>query len=303
MNQQAVLVTGGTGFLGSALVKRLLADGYAVTVFSRSSAKVADRFGDSVKAVTRIDQLPEADQFYAVVNLAGAGIFDGFWTAARKTLIRNSRIQFTLQLVAWMSAAKNKPVVFVSGSAIGYYGNQADRILDEDSMAVTDFSQQLCADWEAAARTAELAGIRVCLIRTGLVLGANGGLLNRMLLPFRIGLGGRLGSGNQWMSWIHIDDWIGIVMAMLTDSKMTGAYNAVAPEPVTNRQFSEALASQLRKPMLMPMPESLLRFSLGEMAAVLLSSHRVVPKRLLEAGFRFQFNQLNQALQNILTPV
>jgi uncharacterized protein (TIGR01777 family) len=300
MTSQSILITGGTGFLGSALTSRLLQQDYSVTIFSRSAAKVAVKFGGKVRAVTRIDELPDAGTFQAVVNLAGAGIFDRYWTEARKQLLRDTRIKLTEQLVGWVAGSTKPLEVLVSGSAIGIYGDQADQLLSEDSSSRQDFSQQLCADWEAAARQAENLGSRVCLIRTGLVLGRDGGLLQRMLPAFRLGLGGRLGNGEQWMSWIHLQDWLAIVEMMISNPAMRGAYNATAPTPVRNQQFSQSLAQVLKRPTLLPLPESALKLLLGEMSTLLLGSQRVVPQRLLDQGFQFAYPQLEPALHNIL---
>lgn len=300
MNTEAILITGGTGFLGSALARRLLRKNYSVTVLSRSAEKVADTFGNSVQAITRVADLPDAGTFKAVVNLAGAGIFDQRWTPARKQLLRDSRIQLTEQLVSWI-ATSSRPPLLINGSAIGVYGDQGDEILTENSAGVVDFSQQLCADWEAAALHAEQAGSRVCLIRTGLVLGKGGGVLQRMLLPFRLGLGGPLGNGRQWMSWIHIDDWQSIVEAMLDNTEMRGPYNATAPTPVSNREFSATLARVLNRPMLLPLPAIALKLLLGEMAALVLGSQRVVPERLTARSFNFAHSNLDSALRHLLT--
>lgn len=301
MNASAVLITGGTGFLGGALTRRLLASGHKVTVFGRSAGKVAEIFGDKVEAATQIADLPDASQFKAVVNLAGAGIFDRLWTASRKQVLRDSRIELTNRLTSWIAESKQAPGVLVNGSAIGIYGDCGDQILDEDSTGNPDFAQQLCADWEAAALRAEAAGCRVCLIRTGLVLGNNGGILQRMLLPFRLGLGGRMGNGRQWMSWIHLDDWLSIVEAMINDPAMRGAYNATSPNPVSNQAFSETLAAVLQRPCLLPLPAGALKLLLGEMASLVLGSQRVLPKRLLTSGFAFSQTQLEPALRQILT--
>lgn len=300
MTIPSILITGGTGFLGSALVETFLRKNYQVAVLSRSASKVASRFGERVSAFTRIEDLPDAAHFHAVVNLAGAGIFDQWWTQARKQQLRDSRILLTDQLVAWLSRSSQPAPVLISGSAIGIYGDQADRELDESSETIADFSQQLCADWEASALQAEQYGVRVCLIRTGLVLGEGGGLLQRMLLPFRLGLGGRLGDGQQWMSWVHREDWLSIVETLINNPQMHGAYNATAPYPVTNQQFSETLAKVLRRPLLLPLPAALLRCVLGEMAALLLGSQRVLPQRLLAQGFNFKFTQLDDAFSNLL---
>lgn len=300
MSDQSILITGGTGFLGSALAFKLLQSGKHVVVLGRSSDKIARTFGDKVHAVTQITDLPDAGSFKAIVNLAGAGIFDRRWNAARKQVLRDSRIQLTQQLVDWIARSELKPDVLVNGSAIGVYGEHGDEVLTEQSAQVTDFSQQLCADWEATALQADALGVRVCLIRTGLVLGQGGGLLKRMLLPFRMGLGGRLGKGQQWMSWIHLQDWLAIAELMIENSSMHGAYNASAPSPVTNAEFSATLAATLNRPMLLPMPECILKPILGEMSALVLGSQRVLPERLLKQGFKFQFLQLNSALQNLL---
>ncbi|WKJ88692.1 TIGR01777 family oxidoreductase [Methylomonas montana] len=300
MSTNPILITGGTGFLGGALTRLLLQKNYSVTVLSRSAEKVANQFGNQVQAVTRIADLPDAGSCKAVVNLAGAGIFDQRWTPTRKQLLRDSRIKLTEQLVAWMAASSQPKPVLVNGSAIGIYGDQGDTPLNENSPSKTDFSQQLCADWESTALQAEKAGGRVCLIRTGLVLGKDGGILKRMLLPFRLGLGGRLGDGQQWMSWIHLHDWLAIVEAMISNPEMSGPYNATAPTPVSNREFSEALAQVLNRPMLLPMPAVLLKGLLGEMAELVLGSQRVLPKRLTAQGFGFAYPQLDAALRNIL---
>ena len=300
MPNKSILITGGTGFLGSALTFKLLAEEQEVVIFSRNADKVKRAFGNRAQAVTRIEDLADAGSFKAVVNLAGAGIFDQRWNDTRKQVLRDSRIKLTEQLVGWISNSNQPPDVLISGSAIGFYGDQGDEILTEDSQTQPDFSQTLCADWENAALQAENAGSRVCLIRTGLVLGRDGGLLKRMLLPFRFGLGGRLGNGRQWMSWIHINDWAAIVQAMIDNPSMHGPYNATAPMPVTNQAFSASLAAVLNRPMLLPMPEALLKALLGEMAALVLGSQRVLPQRLLAQGFQFQYTQLDDALRNIL---
>jgi len=294
-----ILITGGTGFIGSALTKRLLAQNYEVTVLSRHPETVGKLGLDGVDILGSLSSLTSDDNFQIVINLAGAPIFDLRWTEARKQLIRESRVNLTEQLVACMATMTVKPELLISGSAIGYYGDQGDTIMTEKSEVKQDFSQQLCLDWEQAAKKAEQLGVRVCLIRTGLVLG-DGGLLKRMLLPFQLGLGGRLGNGKQWMSWIHLQDWLSIAERMISDNSMSGAYNATAPNPVTNTEFTKVLAKTVNRPALFPLPAGLLTVLLGEMSSLVLGSQRVLPERLQTQGYRFQYTDLAAALVQII---
>ena len=295
-----ILITGGTGFIGSALIKKLLPQEHQITVLSRNADKVAKLFADNVTPLTDLQALDVSDHFDIIINLAGAPIFDKRWTAAQKTIIRDSRIQLTQQLIDKIATMQQKPQLLISGSAIGFYGDQGDTELTEQSNSVADFSQQLCADWEQAALQAEQYGVRVCLMRTGLVLGRDGGLLQRMLLPFKLGLGGRIGNGRQWMSWIHLQDWIAIAENMINDNSMQGAYNATAINPVTNLEFSKTLAEVLNRPAFLPLPACVLKILLGEMSELVLGSQKVLPERLLQQGFEFQFSDLRHALSDIL---
>ena len=295
-----ILITGGTGFIGSALIKKLLPQEHQITVLSRNADKVAKLFADNVTPLTDLQALDVSDHFDIIINLAGAPIFDKRWTAAQKTIIRDSRIQLTQQLIDKIATMQQKPQLLISGSAIGFYGDQGDTELTEQSNSVADFSQQLCADWEQAALQAEQYGVRVCLMRTGLVLGRDGGLLQRMLLPFKLGLGGRIGNGRQWMSWIHLQDWIAIAENMINDNSMQGAYNATAINPVTNLEFSKTLAEVINRPAFLPLPACVLKILLGEMSELVLGSQKVLPERLLQQGFEFQFSDLRHALSDIL---
>lgn len=296
-----VLITGGTGFIGSALTRSLAGNGYHVTVLSRNPESVAKNCGSGVYALGNLDQLKPEDSFQVIINLAGAPIFDARWSEARKKMLRDSRIGLTEQIIDCIAGMTVKPELLISGSAIGYYGDQGDSVLTEQSVTRQDFSQQLCADWESAAKTAEHFGVRVCLVRTGLVIANGGGLLQRMLLPFKLGLGGRLGNGQQWMSWIHRQDWIAIAQTMITDSTMQGAYNATAPNPVTNSEFTETLAHCLKRPALLPVPARLLKLLLGEMSELVLGSQRVLPERLSAQGFKFKYTDLAGALNQALS--
>ncbi len=296
-----ILITGGTGFIGSMLARSLYDQNYDITVLSRNPEKVSQIGRSGIHALGDLRQLKPNQSYQAIINLAGAPIFDSRWTAARKQLIRNSRIALTEELVNWIGRMEVKPELLISGSAIGYYGNQGDAELTEDSAVRADFPQQLCQDWEQAAAQAGQFGVRVCLIRTGLVIAQGGGLLQRMLLPFRLGLGGRLGDGQQWMSWIHRQDWIAIAQTMIRDTTMRGAYNATAPNPVTNNEFTQTLAACLHRPALLPLPASLLKMLLGEMSGLVLGSQRVLPKRLLDNGFSFGYPDLASALQQSLS--
>lgn len=292
-----VLITGGTGFLGSALVKVLQNLNYDITLLSHDIDKARLLFNSDIKLIGGINQIDDNAIFDSVINLAGAPIFGRPWTGERKSLLRDSRIITTQALVDRISTLPHKPSVLISGSAIGIYGEQGDNVISEKTtVSLNDFSHHLCADWENTALKAQAAGIRVCLIRTGLVIGAGGGFLKSMLLPFKLCLGGKLGSGKQWMSWIHIQDWIAIVIKMITDESLQGAYNATAPQPVTNNEFTQALAKRLNRIAVIPLPTWFLTVLLGEMAGLLLCSQRVLPIKLQELNFVFKYRELPSAL-------
>jgi uncharacterized protein len=296
-----ILMTGGTGFIGRALLNSLLKEGHKVTVLSRTPDSVNKIIGNELSSLSNLDQLSSQQHFQVIINLAGAPIFDNHWSDARKQVIRDSRIKLTEQLLAYIERTSVKPELLISGSAIGYYGDQGNSVLNEVSPVHSDFSQRLCADWESTAQQAERFGVRVCLIRTGLVLAHDGGLLQRMLRPFNLGLGGTLGNGHQWMSWIHRDDWISIAKIMINNQTMQGAYNATAPHPVTNSEFTKILSQHLKRPALLPVPAWLLKLLLGERSDLVLASQRVLPERLLAEGFSFQYPDLLSALTEIST--
>ncbi|MBK5376678.1 TIGR01777 family oxidoreductase [Pseudomonas sp. TH43] len=294
-----ILLTGGTGLIGRQLCKHWSGQGHRLTVWSRQPDKVAKICGAQVRAIARLEDLGD-EPVDAVVNLAGAPIADRLWTHRRKALLWSSRITLTETLLAWLDSRTRKPALLISGSAIGWYGDGGERELSEDSPPVIDdFASQLCIAWEETALRAEAQGIRVVLVRTGLVLSAEGGFLSRLLLPFKLGLGGPLGSGRQWMPWIHIDDQIALIDFLLHRDQARGPYNACAPKPVRNREFAKTLGSVLHRPAFMPMPSLALKVGLGEMSLLLLGGQKAVPARLLEAGFTFQFTDLRAALDDL----
>ncbi len=290
-----VLITGGTGFIGRKLITALLARGDRVVVLSRrpQSAELDAR-------VALCSELAQIEgPVNAVVNLAGAPIADKRWSQGRKRLLRESRIHLTEQLIDWIAQRVSPPSVLVSGSAVGYYGSQGDRELDEEAECRPGFAHQLCADWEAQAQRASDQGVRVCCIRTGVVIG-KGGALAKLLPLFRLGLGGPIGSGRQWMSWIHIDDEVGAILHLLDHNTLAGAFNLTAPAPVTNELFSQTLAAALRRPAFLRMPAPLLELMLGEASELLLKGQRVVPRKLLQSGYRFKHPELEPALRSVL---
>ena len=291
-----ILVTGGTGFVGQSLCPALAADGHEVVVLTRQSAPRLPTGG--VSAVTRLDGL-DASGFGGVINLAGAPIGDARWTLERKRLLLDSRVNTTARLVEWMARAKRRPPVLVSASAVGYYGEQGDRPVTEDTPPTPGFTHDLCAAWEREAAKAGEFGVRVCLMRIGVVLDQGGGALAKMLPAFRMGAGGRLGAGKHWFPWIHRADVTAICQWLLENDKARGAYNVGAPNPVTNAEFTRALGRALGRPTVLPMPEAALKLLFGEMSELLLVSDRMLPKRLLDEGFEFRYPDLDRALANI----
>lgn len=294
-----VLLTGGTGLVGRALCHRLLAQGHKVSVWSRRPERVRELCGAEVKAVGRLEQL-DAVALDAVINLAGAPIADRRWTPERKAQLWSSRVSLTEHLVNWLGGLETKPSVLISGSAVGWYGDGGEAELNEDSPANRQYAHTLCDAWEAAARRAGSHGIRVCLVRTGLVLAPGGGFLQRLLKPFGLGLGGPISSGRQYMSWVHIEDEVGIILHLLKHPECKGVYNATAPNPVSNREFSRALGRALHRPALLPVPGVALKAALGEMSTLLLTGQRVLPARISEAGYAFRHATLDAALDDVL---
>lgn len=292
-----ILITGGTGFIGQALCPLLAQQGHQLVLWTRQ-LKPNLPMGVT-DYVHRLDEL-ESDSIQAVINLAGAGIADRRWNEERKKLLVDSRVKTTQQLVAWMAKQTLRPKVLVSASAVGYYGEQGDAEITEATPPTPGFTHDLCAAWEAAALEAEALDVQVCLVRTGVVLAPEGGSLKKMLPAFRFGLGGPLGEGKHWFPWIHRKDMARIYAWLLTQETASGVYNASAPEPVTNAVFTRLLGKTLHRPTLLPMPEKLLRLLFGEMADLLLVSDRMLPERLMQEGFHFEYPQLEQALKDLL---
>jgi uncharacterized protein (TIGR01777 family) len=295
-----ILITGGTGLIGRQLCAVLLTQGHELTVLSRRPQTVASKCGEGVHAMAGLDEWTSERVFDAVINLAGEPIVDAYWSAKRKQVLLDSRVRLTEKLVQRIAATQQKPAVLLSGSAVGYYGSGGEMVLDEAMAAGHDFPSELCASWESAARAAEQSGVRVCLLRTGLVLSDRGGLLGRMLLPFKLALGARLGDGKQWMSWVHIDDYVAMVVRLLHDASLNGAFNMTAPAPVTNTEFTQTLAQTLHRPALFVAPSFVLKLAMGERACLLLEGQHVIPKRLQSSGFQFAHPRLDGALLDLL---
>lgn len=296
-----VTVTGASGLIGSSLLQALRDRGHDVTGLSRDPR---GRHGfdawDPVGEPAPVASLAGRD---AVVHLAGENLAQR-WSEKARRAIRESRIAGTEQLVRGIEACppRERPRVLVSGSAIGYYGPHGDEPIDEDAPPGDDFLAQLCVAWEAQARAAERLGVRVVTVRTGVVLDARGGALGKMLVPFKLGVGGPVAGGRQYISWVHVDDLVGIVLAATSDERWTGPVNATAPEPVSNREFSKTLARVLRRPALLPVPGLALRLLYGEMAEIVTTGARVLPAKALVLGYEFGHPQLEPALRSALSP-
>jgi len=293
-----IAVSGSHGLIGSALVQALAQAGHEVVRLVRDGAGGTGIAWDPERGTLDRSALEGID---AVVHLAGYGIAERRWTAPVKELIRSSRVNGTRLLATALADMVRRPQVLVAASAIGYYGDRRDTWLEEDSEPGTGFLADVCRAWEAAAEPARAAGIRTVTARIGIVLSPEGGALQRMLLPFKLGLGGRIGSGQQYMSWVACDDVVAAIQFAIEQSSLAGPVNVVAPEPVTNREFTQVLARVLRRPAFLPLPSFLARLAFGEMAdALLLASTRVRPRRLLEAGYTFRFPTLEAALRHLL---
>jgi uncharacterized protein (TIGR01777 family) len=296
-----ITITGATGLIGRRLVARLGREPHQIHALSRHTNI---KFGDTAVWVSKWDPMTEeppeeslvnAD---AIVHLAGEPVAQR-WTPEAKTKILESRVQGTRRLVQALSTQKHRPAALVCASAIGIYGSRGDEVLTESSTLAGDFLAEVCKEWEEQARLAESLGIRVARIRTGIVLGKGGGALEKMLPPFKAFVGGKIGSGKQWMSWIHIDDLVGIICHALTNP-MSGVFNGTAPNPVTNSDFTAKLAGALGRPALFPVPALALKAMFGEMAGMLLGSQRVLPRATEAAGYKFQYPELAPALGDIL---
>jgi len=294
-----ILLTGGTGLIGRALCRQWTAAGHRLSVLSRDPSRVARECGPGVGGIVRLEELGD-EPLDAVVNLAGAPIADKPWTRSRKAELWESRVGTTERLVDWLRGRSQKPAVLLSGSATGFYGDSGEKPVSEtDSLAGPDFAGELCLAWEQVANEAEKLGIRVVNLRTGLVLAADDGFLLRLLPPFRFGLGARLGNGRQWMPWIHLQDQIGAIDFLLNRSDAQGPYNLCAPQPVRNRDFTQALGRTLRRPARLLIPAFALRL-MGELSILLLGGQRARPERLLAAGYVFRYPELDAALADLL---
>jgi hypothetical protein len=292
-----ILVSGVSGPIGTALLPPLKTRGYEVTRLVRGVAKGEDQISwDPGKPMA-----PEAvSGFDAVVHLAGESIV-GRWTDEKKRKIRDSRVIGTSALAEALAHAKDKPQVFVCSSAIGYYGDRGSEVLTEQSAPGIGFLPDVCREWEAATRAAVHAGIRTVQMRTGVVLSPNGGALGKMLMPFKMGVGGKIGDGQQWMSWIDVQDMVGAIHHILKSDLLQGPVNMVAPKPVTNAEFTQTLASVLARPAIFPVPAFVVKLAFGEMGeTVLLGSQRVEPTQLVMSGYPFRFSTLRASLENIL---
>lgn len=296
-----IVLSGATGFLGLHLVERLCAEGHSIALLARSPltglpASVETYLWNPPRVQAPLQALEAAD---VVIHLAGATV-NQRWTQQSKELLRSSRIDSTRSLVESLSTLSQRPALLLSASATGFYGDRGDETLTESSGPGDGFLADLSVSWEKEATLARALGMKVQLLRTGVVLGLRGGALPSMLPVFRLGIGGRLGSGQQWMSWIHIEDWVGSVLKLLRDELPSGAYNLTAPEPCRNEEFTRLLGKVLDRPAFLPVPEFALNLLFGEMSTVILGSQRAIPEALLKSGYQFRYPALESGLRSLL---
>jgi uncharacterized protein (TIGR01777 family) len=293
-SNQKFLITGGTGFIGSKLVEEILKDGHKVTILTRNKKLLAKE--SQVNYITTLDE--NNFDYDIVINLCGETISQR-WSSAIKTKIYNSRIKTTQELARIIQSLKNPPKLVISGSAIGYYGISADKIFDESSKIENQnlFSQELCESWEDAAKPIATKS-RLVIIRTGVVIGKNGGIMKKMLLPFKLGLGGKIGQGNQYLSWIALEDAIGIINLIINEEKISQAINLTAPSVTTNEIFSKSLAKILHRPCIFNMPSVVAKLIFGQMAnELLLNGQNIYPKKALDFGYKFKFDKIDEAIR------
>jgi len=294
-----ILVTGGSGFVGQRLCEMLNSDGHELFVVSRSPRTAAKVLPDTADIRHNVADLADAAP-EAIINLAGEPIAEGRWTEAKKKRIVNSRVDTTRQIVELCKGLESPPKVLISGSAVGYYGDQGDATVTEDTEPNQEWLHEICEEWESEARKAGDLGVRVAIVRIGLVLDEGGGLLKKMLPAFKFGLGSKLGDGSQYMPWIHRDDLVRIIQFLIEHDECEGPYNSSAPNPVTNAEFTRTLASHLHRPTFLPAPAPALKLAFGEMSRMLLTGAGMVPERLQQAGFKFHYPTLDEALDEIL---
>ena len=292
-----ILITGGRGFVGSALSRALREAGHDVVITTR---KESDAPGELTWSPPSLIPPKKISIFNAIVNLAGDSIYSDRWTKDKKERIRSSRINTTHYLIESIKNAEVKPEVFINASAVGYYGPHGDEEVTEDAPPGNDFLASVCKAWEAEAGKAEGAGVRTVITRFGVVLGKDGGALQIMITPFKAFVGGYLGSGKQWMSWVHIDDITGFIKYAIERDEISGVFNVTAPNPLTNKDFGSKLGRALGRPSIFPVPGFVLRATLGEFSEVLLTGQRVIPERVLTSGYKFKYPSLEEALKSIL---
>lgn len=297
-----ILLTGGTGSIGRVLCQSLTAKGHRLTVLSRKNEQqVKSICGDSVYSIASLD-FDQFTEFDAVINLAGEVIIGPRWTEKRKKVLWDSRVTLTEELVQRIGRLDVKPKVLINASAVGIYGNGGEQVLTEDSPTQGSFAHALCAAWEKAADGVETYGVRLCKLRIGLVLMGHGGMLKSMIPPFRLGLGGRIGDGQQWMPWVHIADLLAMIGQLLENPELSGVFNGVSPNPVRNQEFTASLARHLHRPAVLPMPACLLKTLMGEMGQLLLEGQQAIPQRFQDLNFAFRHPTLDSALTDIIQP-
>ncbi|MBP2167664.1 uncharacterized protein (TIGR01777 family) [Erwinia toletana] len=295
-----ILLTGGTGLIGSHLIPRLLQSGHQVSVVTRDVAAARAKLDAAVTLWSGLAQQQDLNGIDAVINLAGEPIADKRWSDQQKQLLCDSRWQITERLATLIKASSQPPAVLISGSATGFYGDTGELVLTEDDPGHDEFTHQLCARWEALALTAESERTRVCLLRTGVVLAKHGGALAKIKLPFKLGIGGPLGSGKQYMPWIHLDDMLNAILWLLDNPQLRGPFNMVAPYAVRNEQFAATLGHVMHRPAFMRTPASAIKLMMGESAVLVLGGQHVLPKRLEESGFGFRWFELDRALADVV---
>jgi hypothetical protein len=293
-----ILMTGGTGLIGRFLIPRLQELGHAVTVVTRNPAKAQHALGPGVTVLKGLDAMSNLNDFSAVINLAGEPIADKRWTEQQKQRLCESRWSITQKLVELIRASDTPPQVLISGSAVGYYGDLGEVVVSEDDPPHNEFTHKLCARWEQIACGAQSDRTRVCLLRTGVVFAPKGGILGKMLPLFRLGLGGPVGNGRQYMAWIHIDDMANGIIWLLNND-LRGPFNMVSPYPVRNEQFAHALGHVLKRPAILRAPATAVRLMMGESAVLVLGGQRALPKRLEASGFAFRWFDLEEALHDV----